>query len=138
MTRRNPHSWRLATAWTTVVALLFHVTILLAPNFTHAADGLGNNVIVCSSFGQYTIALADLDGDQIPDQLPEKGSAPEGSFFCPICAAAQLVGVALPSPETILPPSNRSAERVLFARASPGPWILIVAGSGPRAPPKIV
>jgi len=136
MAFRHPRllGWRLATAWSVVAALLFHVTILLAPNFTHAADGLGNNVIVCSSFGQYTIAHADLDGDQ----LPAKGSAPEGSFFCPICSTAQFLGAALPSFETILPPSNRSVERVLFARADLGGSILIVAGSGPRAPPKIV
>ena len=138
MTRRAKHLWRLATAWTTVAALLFHVTILLAPTYARAADGLGNNVILCSSFGQSSVALADLNGDQVPDQIPEKNSAPAGSLFCPICAAAHLTGPAIPPAETILPLPSVSAEVVAVTRDERASALLRTTGSGPRAPPSII
>lgn len=126
------------TAWTTVVALLFHVTILLAPTFTHAADGLGNTIILCSSFGQHSVPLAALDGDQVPDQLPEKNSAPACSVFCSVCAAAQLIGPAIPTAETILPPPNGPTTLIQFASVVRDASGLRALGSGPRAPPSIV
>ena len=138
MRTRATHRWRLATAWTTVAALLFHVAILLAPTYVRAADGLGNTVILCSSFGQSSVALADLDGDQVPDQIPEKNSAPSGSVFCPICAAAHLTGTALPSAETILPLPNSAIEIVAIARDERASSLFRTTGSGPRAPPAII
>ncbi len=138
MSARPKHFWRLATAWTTVAALLFHVAILLAPTYVRAADGLGNSVILCSSFGQSSVALADLDGDQVPDQIPEKNSAPSGSVFCPICAAAYLTGTALPSAETILPQPSLSAAIVTVTRDERASSLFRTTGSGPRAPPSII
>jgi hypothetical protein len=137
MISRSGHRWRLATAWTTVVALLFHVAILLTPNLTHA-DGLGNNVILCSSFGQSSVALADLDGDHVPDRVPEKGSAPDGSFFCPICASAQLLGAALPAVGAILPQRAVAANVSRPIQSDAIAVAVLIAGSGPRAPPSIV
>ena len=138
MTARTRHRWRAATAWTAIVALLFHVAILVAPSSVRAADGLGNSVILCSSFGQYSVALADLDGGQVPDHVPEKGSAPDGSFFCPLCFAAHLLGAALPSAETSLPPPNGPIALIRVAHHEGDASGLRTVGSGPRAPPSIV
>lgn len=138
MSARPKHFWRLATAWTTVAALLFHVAILLTPYTAHSAAGLGNSIILCSSFGQSSVALADLDGDQVPAPLPEKNSVPAGSIFCPICAAAHLTGPAIPSTETILPLPSRSVEIVAVARDERVSALLRTTGSGPRAPPSII
>ena len=137
MSARSKHRWRLATAWATVAALLFHVAVLVVPATVRAADGLGNSVILCSSFGMSSVALADLTGDQVPDQVPEKGSAPVTSFFCPICSAAHLAGTALPPAETILPAPNARPEVIAVSRDERAVAILRMAGSGPRAPPAV-
>ena len=135
---RMRHRWRLATTWAVVVALFFHVTVMLTPSVVRAADGVGNTVVLCSSYGMFSVALADLDGGAVPDVVPENSSVPMGSPLCPICVAAQFVGTALPSIETVLPAPGRTVDLVLIPRAEDGVSILLIAGSGPRASPSFV
>lgn len=135
--RRIGHRWRIGTAWSVIVALLFHVTVLLAPAPAQSADSLGNSVVLCSSFGMYSVPLADLNGDQVPEPLQQKHSAPACTLFCPICAVGQVAVIVVPSAESI-PPERLARAAVFDVGGDGGPHIsLRVAGSGPRAPPKI-
>jgi hypothetical protein len=94
---------------------------------------------LCSSFGMYSVPLAGLDGDQVPDRIPSNtDSAPACTFFCPICAVGALSGTPIPSAETIAPASQaalgpNARERVTHPLES-----IRIADSGPRAPPSIV
>jgi hypothetical protein len=127
--------WRRSAALTAIVALFFHAALLVLHTPTQASAN-DDSVVLCTSLGLETVALADLDdGTSIPS--PDKNSGSTISH-CPVCLGAQLSGLAVMPGETILPPRAVAAcaaqpiqsETIFAAR--------LITGTGPRAPPSIV